>query len=199
MDLSPDSSVGIATGYGLDGQGSIPVSGKRFFSPPQLPDRLWAYPASYSMGTGVSFSGGSETVGAWSWQLISYVFMEWCLINYAHGQLYLFLHRICRRNSKLFVSIRKAWHTNFHVHSNEIFYEILMEKPAKNQRKIISFVSPSLAPFLVSSLHIILLFSFPHSSGHISYTFILQIAQFRTHSCMKATTAWERHNIHIAR
>jgi hypothetical protein len=35
---SRDSSVGIATGYWLDGQGSIPGRGKRFFSTPQRPD-----------------------------------------------------------------------------------------------------------------------------------------------------------------
>jgi hypothetical protein len=35
-----DSSVGIATGYGLDGRGSISGGGKRFFCTPQHPDRL---------------------------------------------------------------------------------------------------------------------------------------------------------------
>jgi hypothetical protein len=34
MDVSRDSSVGIATGYGLDGRGSIPGKGKKFFSSP---------------------------------------------------------------------------------------------------------------------------------------------------------------------
>jgi hypothetical protein len=38
---SPDSSVGIATGYGLDGWGSNPGRGKRCFSSAQHPDRLW--------------------------------------------------------------------------------------------------------------------------------------------------------------
>jgi hypothetical protein len=36
-----NSSVGIATGYGLDGCGSIHDSGKRFFSSPQRQARLW--------------------------------------------------------------------------------------------------------------------------------------------------------------
>jgi hypothetical protein len=40
-----DSSVGIATGYELDCRGSIPGRGKRFFSPPQRPDRLWGPPS----------------------------------------------------------------------------------------------------------------------------------------------------------
>jgi hypothetical protein len=31
--------LGVAKGYGLDGQGSIP--GKKFVAAPQLPDRLW--------------------------------------------------------------------------------------------------------------------------------------------------------------
>jgi hypothetical protein len=40
---SRDSSVGIATGYGLDAPGSISITGKFFFSP-QCPDRLWGLP-----------------------------------------------------------------------------------------------------------------------------------------------------------
>jgi hypothetical protein len=36
---SRDSSVGIATGYGIDGPGSIP-GGERIFSSPQRPDRF---------------------------------------------------------------------------------------------------------------------------------------------------------------
>jgi hypothetical protein len=36
----PDSSVGIATRYGLDRRGSIPFNGNRFFFPSQRPDRL---------------------------------------------------------------------------------------------------------------------------------------------------------------
>jgi hypothetical protein len=43
---SRDSSVGIATGYGLDDRGvgvRVPV-GSRIFSSPRLPDRLWGPP-----------------------------------------------------------------------------------------------------------------------------------------------------------
>jgi hypothetical protein len=36
-----DSSVGIATGYGMDGGGSIPGRGKIFFLTPQRPEQLW--------------------------------------------------------------------------------------------------------------------------------------------------------------
>jgi hypothetical protein len=32
-------------------RGSIPSWVKGFFSTPQRPDRFWAYPASYAMGT----------------------------------------------------------------------------------------------------------------------------------------------------
>jgi hypothetical protein len=52
----PGSSVGIATGYGLDGPGiekKIPV-GARFFAPVQTDPG--AHPASCTMGTG-SFPG----------------------------------------------------------------------------------------------------------------------------------------------
>jgi hypothetical protein len=37
---SRDSSICIATGYGLDGQGWIPGRGRKSFSSPQCPDRL---------------------------------------------------------------------------------------------------------------------------------------------------------------
>jgi hypothetical protein len=45
--MTRNSSVGIATGYRLDGRGSIPGRGKGFFSTPQRPDgptqsrKLW--------------------------------------------------------------------------------------------------------------------------------------------------------------
>jgi hypothetical protein len=38
---SRDSLVRIATGYGLDDWGSIPGTGKIFFSSPKFPDQLW--------------------------------------------------------------------------------------------------------------------------------------------------------------
>jgi hypothetical protein len=40
------SLVGIGTDYGLDGQGSIFGTGKRFFSSPQCSDRLWGPPGA---------------------------------------------------------------------------------------------------------------------------------------------------------
>jgi hypothetical protein len=53
-------SVGIATGYGLDDRGlgvRVPVF-SRIFSSPGHPDRILAYLASYTLGTGYSSSGG---------------------------------------------------------------------------------------------------------------------------------------------
>jgi hypothetical protein len=44
------SSVGIVTGYGLDGLGSIPGRGKIFFSSPQDPDRIWGPPSLLFIG-----------------------------------------------------------------------------------------------------------------------------------------------------
>jgi hypothetical protein len=44
------SLVGIATSYGLDGRGSIPGRGKRFFSSPQRSDRLWGSPSLLPSG-----------------------------------------------------------------------------------------------------------------------------------------------------
>jgi hypothetical protein len=45
-----DTSFGIATGYGLDGRGSIPESGKKFFSTPQRPERHSGPPNPISNG-----------------------------------------------------------------------------------------------------------------------------------------------------
>jgi hypothetical protein len=42
---SQDCSVGIATGYRLDGGRSIPGRDKRFFSSPLRPDQLWDPPS----------------------------------------------------------------------------------------------------------------------------------------------------------
>jgi hypothetical protein len=47
---SRNSSVGIATDYGLDGRGSIPGRGKRFLPIPQRPDQLWGPPSLFSNG-----------------------------------------------------------------------------------------------------------------------------------------------------
>jgi hypothetical protein len=44
------SSVGIAAGYLLDGQGWIPCRSQRFFSSPQRPDRLCDPPSILSNG-----------------------------------------------------------------------------------------------------------------------------------------------------
>jgi hypothetical protein len=55
---SRDSWVNIEMGCWLDGRVSIPGSGKRFYSTPQRPDRLWAHPSTSPMGTGGSFPGG---------------------------------------------------------------------------------------------------------------------------------------------
>jgi hypothetical protein len=55
---SQDSSVNIKTGYGLDGRGSIPGRGKRFFCFPQRPDGLWSPPRFLYIGKVASFRGG---------------------------------------------------------------------------------------------------------------------------------------------
>jgi hypothetical protein len=68
--LSRDSSVCIATSYGLDCWGSITGRGKKFFSTPRRPDWLRGPPRFHTMGTGSSFSG-SKAAGEWIWPLIS--------------------------------------------------------------------------------------------------------------------------------
>ena len=51
-----DSSVGIATRYGLDGPGTESWVGARFFAPVQ--NGTASHPASYTMGTGSLSRGG---------------------------------------------------------------------------------------------------------------------------------------------
>jgi hypothetical protein len=41
-NVSRDSSVRIATSYGLEIRSSIPGRGNRFFATPQIPDHLWS-------------------------------------------------------------------------------------------------------------------------------------------------------------
>jgi hypothetical protein len=60
-----DSSVGIATNYGLDDEGvrfRIPV-GERIFSSPCHPDRLWRPPSLVSNGYRVLFPRGQNGRG----------------------------------------------------------------------------------------------------------------------------------------
>jgi hypothetical protein len=68
---SPDSVVGVATGYGLDDRGV----GVRVLVRPRIFSLVvqtgsGAHPASYLIGTGGSFPGG-KVAGPWSWPLIS--------------------------------------------------------------------------------------------------------------------------------
>jgi hypothetical protein len=64
---SRDSSVGIATGYGLDDR--VPV-GSNIFTSPYRPDRLWGPPNLLKNGYRGLFTGG-KAAGAWSWPLTS--------------------------------------------------------------------------------------------------------------------------------
>jgi hypothetical protein len=48
-------SVDIATGYSLEGQGSILDRGKRFLCTPQRPPDSGAHPSFYPVGTGGFF------------------------------------------------------------------------------------------------------------------------------------------------
>jgi hypothetical protein len=89
MNKSRDSSVGKATGYGLDGRGvgvRDPV-GSRIFSSPRRPDRLWGPPSLLSNGyQGVKRTGreadhspptSAEVKKIWIYtSILPYVFME---------------------------------------------------------------------------------------------------------------------------
>jgi hypothetical protein len=52
------SSVGIATGYELDGRGSLHGRGKKFFSLHNVQTGSRIHPVFYPMGIGDSFPGG---------------------------------------------------------------------------------------------------------------------------------------------
>jgi hypothetical protein len=58
-----DTSVGIVTGYGLDGCGLIAGRGKRFSSAPQHPDRLWGPPSLLSNWVQGAFPRGWSSWG----------------------------------------------------------------------------------------------------------------------------------------
>jgi hypothetical protein len=68
---SQDTAVGIATGYGMDGQGSIPGRDRDFSLLHGVKTGSGVHPVSYAMGTGGCFPCG-KAAGAWSWPLTSF-------------------------------------------------------------------------------------------------------------------------------
>jgi hypothetical protein len=64
--VSRDSSVRIETGYWSDSWGSIPGRGKRFFTFPQRPDRLWDPPSLLTNGHRGDVFPGGKAAGALS-------------------------------------------------------------------------------------------------------------------------------------
>jgi len=68
--LSRGSSVSIVTELRAGQPGFDYQQDQGLFSLPPHPDRLWAYPASYTMVTCFYFSGG-KAARAWSWPLNS--------------------------------------------------------------------------------------------------------------------------------
>jgi hypothetical protein len=83
------SSVRIAMGWGLDGRGSIPDRGKKFFATPQRPDRLWGLFFPIQCVPGVKRQGREADHSPPPKAEIKngdtftppYVPMAWCLIN----------------------------------------------------------------------------------------------------------------------
>jgi hypothetical protein len=65
LNILTPNGIGIATGYGLDGPGSISGSA-RFFCSPQRPERLWGPPSLPLNGHPRLFPRG-KMAGAWSW------------------------------------------------------------------------------------------------------------------------------------
>jgi hypothetical protein len=92
------SSVGIATGYALNGPGSIPGRNNRFIFPPYHLDQLWDPPSLLSNGYRELFRGRKREADHWGqeWWSISPLLhtSSWrilnCLMNWTQEQLYLF-------------------------------------------------------------------------------------------------------------
>jgi hypothetical protein len=131
-----DSSIGIATGYGLDDR----MNGIRFPAGPgnislrhHVQTGSGTHPASYPMGNRGSFRGG-EMGAAWKWPLISiwcrgqrmrgavlpllqYVIMAWCLVKHREDFTLLYFTFIliwCRQFTFPFVVLTtfvKTWFT----------------------------------------------------------------------------------------
>jgi hypothetical protein len=89
---SPDSSVGIALGYGLDDRGSrvrFPVGAGNFSLHHRVQNGSGPHPVSYSMGTRGCFPV-DKAAGAWSWPLTSTSakVKEWMEL-YIHSRIHL--------------------------------------------------------------------------------------------------------------
>jgi hypothetical protein len=91
-----NSSVGIATGYRVDGWGSIHGRGKKFFPTLQHPDWLCGPPSLLSNGDWGLFTWGVKWLGheadysppssaeiknVGAIPPLPHIFMVWCLIN----------------------------------------------------------------------------------------------------------------------
>jgi hypothetical protein len=86
---SKDSSVGIATGYGLNDLGSIPGS-ERYFFPPQHPHRFWGPLTFLSDGYWGCFPG-DKAAGPLSWPLTSISCRGKRSWSYTSTPLYVFM------------------------------------------------------------------------------------------------------------
>jgi hypothetical protein len=74
FSMSRVSSIGIATGYGLDDRGAgvrFPAGAGNFSLHHRVQTGSGAHPAFYPMGTGGCFPRG-EVAGAWNWPLTSF-------------------------------------------------------------------------------------------------------------------------------
>jgi hypothetical protein len=136
------SSVGIATGYGLDDWWvgvRVPV-GSRIFSSSRRPDRLCGSPNLLSKGYRGSFPGikrsgleadhspptSAEIKKKWIYTSAPpYAFMAWCLICWAQGQLYLFLPLV------------RVFKYKCNLSTSNVYDEVWSEKfPVKFQRAL---------------------------------------------------------------
>jgi hypothetical protein len=137
----PDSSVGIATGYGLDDRGSRVLfpAGAGNFSLLCVQTGSGAQPPSYLVGASVSFPNGKAAV-AWSWPLTEvemrgaifthtppppYVFMAWGLVK--HRDNFAFTPFILQNISTKVSKTVQFWWYNYSVVTYSLaFYKIVL-------------------------------------------------------------------------
>jgi hypothetical protein len=130
-----DSSVGIALGCRLDDRGPAVrfPAGARNFSHHRIQNGSGAHPASYSMGTGGSFSeadhwppSSAEVTNAWSFTSTPPICLHGLVLSQAQGQLYLLLNSYYKYFSN--VTTMSSWAALRHItrqylsHTPILFY-----------------------------------------------------------------------------
>jgi hypothetical protein len=117
LSTNRGSSVGIATGYGLDDHGvgvRVPM-GEEFSLLHGIPTGSGAHPASYPLGTWGSFPGG-KVAGAWIWPLTNSCRGQENVGLYIHSPIYLYgvvLNKLSTGKILPILPLPRVWRTNW--------------------------------------------------------------------------------------